>query len=269
LEKKKREMMEELGQADAPAVATLGDASIASPFTCKSMSVLPVLDIIRQGRCTLVSTHQMYRILAVNSLVNAYTMSVLYFEGVKMGDYQSTAVGMIIAACFLFISWSKPMPTLSKEKPQSRLFNPTTILSVLLQFAVHLAVIIYTVIFTKQFLPEDYLPDDPDIPFKPNLINTSVFLVSCAMQVSTFLVNYRGHPFMQSLFENRGLILSLGSLSVAMWLAALEVAPEWNAFFELVPLPTPQFRYTMVGLMAGDLVVTYVLDRIISLIFGR
>jgi len=267
LERRKQQMMEEWGQADAPAVATLGDASIASPFTCKSMSVLPVLDIIRQGRCTLVSTHQMYRILAINSLVNAYTMSVLYFEGVKMGDKQATAVGMIIAACFLFISWSKPMPTLSKEKPQSRLFNPTTVISVLLQFIVHLAVIIYTVAFTKGFLPEGYLPDDPDLPFKPNLINSSVFLVSCAMQVSTFLVNYRGHPFMQSLFENRALLISLVSLSVCMWLAALEVVPEWNAFFELVPLPSPQFRYTMVGLMAGDLIVTYVLDRIISFIF--
>jgi len=267
LEKKRQELMAEMGQADASAVATLGDASIASPFTCKSLSVMPVLDIIKQGRCTLVSTHQMYRILALYSLVNAYTMSVLFFEGLRMGDTQSTTVGVIIAMCFLFISWSKPLDSLSPEKPMSRLFNANTVISVLLQFIVHLAVIIYTVIFTKGYLPEDYLADDPDTPFQPSLINSSVFLVSCAMQVSTFLVNYRGHPFMQSLFENRGLLWSLVALSAAMWLSALEISPEWNTFFELVPFPTPQFRYILVALMAGDLVVTYVLDRIVSFIF--
>ena len=269
LQRRQKELMDEMAQGDVPAVASLGDASIASPFTCRSISVLPVLDIIRQGRCTLVSTHQMYRILAVNSLVNAYTMSVLYFEGVKMGDKQSTTVGIIVALCFLFISWGKPMPKLSKQKPQARLFNASTILSVLLQFAVHLAVIIYTVAYTKRFLPADYLPDDPDSPFAPTLINSSVFLVSCAMQVSSFLVNYRGHPFMQSLVENKGLLGSLAALSAAMWLSALEVAPEWNAFFELVPFPSSEFRLTLVALMAGDLVATFILDRLISLIFGK
>ena len=269
LQRRQKELMDEMAQGDVPAVAALGDASIASPFTCRSVSVLPVLDVIRQGRCTLVSTHQMYRILAVTSLVNAYTMSVLYFEGFKMGGKQNTTVNVIVALCFLFISWGKPMPTLSRQRPQARLFNPSTVLSVLLQFAVHLAVIVYTVAYTKRFLPPDYLPDDPDSPFAPTLINSSVFLVSCAMQVSSFLVNYRGHPFMQSLVENKGLLGSLAALSAAMWLGALEVLPNWNAFFELVPFPSSEFRLTLVALMAGDLVATFILDRLISLIFGK
>ena len=32
---------------------------------------------------------------------------------------------------------------------------------------------------------------DPDGPFKPNVINTVVFLISFTMQVSTFAVNYQ------------------------------------------------------------------------------
>lgn len=42
--------------------------------------------IVRQGRCTLVTTIQMYRILAVHCLVLSYMLSAMYSSGVKSGD---------------------------------------------------------------------------------------------------------------------------------------------------------------------------------------
>lgn len=35
--------------------------------------------------------------------------------------------------------------------------------------------------------------------FKPNLLNTAVYLMSSSLQIATFAVNYRGRPFMESL----------------------------------------------------------------------
>lgn len=45
----------------------------------------------------------------------------------------------------------------------------------------------------------------PDAEFKPNLVNTVCFLVNWIIQITTFAVNYIGHPFNTALADNKGL----------------------------------------------------------------
>lgn len=136
-------MMEaELGD-DEPPTLKLGDASVAAPFTSKLRDVIAIPNIIRQGRCTLVATIQMYKILALNCLISAYSLSVLYLEGIKFGDTQYTISGMLMSVCFLSISRAKVVEGLSKERPQPNIFNVYIIGSILGQFAVHIVTMIY------------------------------------------------------------------------------------------------------------------------------
>jgi len=138
---------------DEPPTIKLGDASVAAPFTSKLSNVIAIPNIIRQGRCTLVATIQMYKILALNCLISAYSLSVLYLEGIKFGDGQVTISGMLMSVCFLSISRAKSVEGLSKERPQPNIFNFYIIGSILGQFAVHIVTLIYIARYCDQLAP--------------------------------------------------------------------------------------------------------------------
>ena len=57
----------------------------------------------------------MYKILALNCLITAYSLSVQYLDGIKFGDYQVTITGMLMSVCFLCISRAKVKESFSDE----------------------------------------------------------------------------------------------------------------------------------------------------------
>ena len=96
-----REQMRALQQAeDEVLYVGLGDASVAAPFTYRGTSIQCCKDIALQGRCALVTMLQIYKILGVNCLVTALTLSKLTIEGVKQGDAQMTGMGVVVAGLF-------------------------------------------------------------------------------------------------------------------------------------------------------------------------
>jgi cation-transporting ATPase 13A1 len=246
-----------LAEADEEGnkIVQLGDASIAAPFTSKGSSILPLLSILRQGRCTLVTTMQMFKILALNSLIYAYSLSVLYMDGIKYGDTQATIVALLSATCFLFISRSQPLTKLSKEKPVSKLFSLYMVISVIGQFAIHLASLMF-IHQEASKLREGSKPDS-ESTFAPSIVNSAIFLLGASQQLSTFFVNYQGHPFMQSIRENRGFFVCLLITAAITVTSALQIVPEFNTSFDLVILP-PQFAQTLVAVMGLDFLGAWV-----------
>ena len=120
---------------------------------------------------------------------------------------------------------------------------------------------------SKKHLPPDYKPD-PDGEFKANVINSVVFLVSAVQQVSVFVVNLKGPPFMSGLTENSPLLYSLACTFVLTFLLASETIPQLNKFLQLVPFPTPAFRSFVLTLLAADIGCSFLWDRLMTFIFA-
>ncbi|XP_077243371.1 phosphate deficiency response 2 [Tasmannia lanceolata] len=235
--KKLMDEMNEEGDGRAPPIVKLGDASMASPFTAKHASVAPTTDIIRQGRSTLVTTLQMFKILGLNCLATAYVLSVMYLDGVKLGDVQATISGIFTAAFFLFISHARPLPTLSAARPHPNIFCAYVFLSLLGQFAVHIFFLISAVNEAGKYMPEECI--EPDSDFHPNLVNTVSYTVNMMIQVATFAVNYMGHPFNQSIPENKPFLYALLAAAGFFTVIASDLFRDLNNWLKLVPLPKP------------------------------
>lgn len=119
-------------------IVRLGDASIASPFTCRQSSIYPTIKVIQQGRCTLVTMLQIYKIQALTCLSLAYCLSALYVDGVKLGDSQMTLSGIFSAILFLVMSHAKPLQTLAPTRPPATILCFYVLFTVAGQFAVHM-----------------------------------------------------------------------------------------------------------------------------------
>jgi cation-transporting ATPase 13A1 len=209
-----------------------------------------------------------YQILALQCLISSYSLSVLYLDGVKYGDTQMTAMGMLGSISFMSVSRSKPLDRLSSVRPLTSIFHPALFISLLGQFVIHLSTMVLAVYSAKQHLPLDH-EVELDGQFKPGILNTVVFLVANVQQVTVFVVNLQGRPFMTGLTENRPLLWSLVCTFILTFMFASESLPGLNKYFQLVPFPDDAFRDFILKILMIDVGASFFLDRLMKFIFAR
>merc|ERR1711957_778253 len=119
----------------------------------------------------------------------------------------------------------------------------------------------------KQYLEDDYKVDLDGV-FKPGILQTVVYLVSNVQQVTVFVVNLQGRPFMTGLTENRPLLWSLLATFILTFMFASESIPGLNKYFQLVPFPNEAYRNFILTILVLDVVVSFCFDRLMKFIFA-
>jgi cation-transporting ATPase 13A1 len=107
---------------------------------------------------------------------------------------------------------------------------------------------------------------DLEAEFKPSLLNTAIYLLQLAQQISTFAVNYQGRPFREGITENRGMyygLLGVGALALS---GATEFVPELNEALKLVKM-TDMFKFKLSSAMIFDLGVTWLIEIVLKTLY--
>merc|ERR1719359_193166 len=123
---------------DETPMVQLGDASTAAPFTSRAPSIGATVDIVRQGRCTLLSAVQQMQIMMLESMISAYTMSTMSVDGTRPSEAQMMASGTLMSVASLAFSFSKPVDRMHPVRPLASVFHPAHLFSLLGQVSIHL-----------------------------------------------------------------------------------------------------------------------------------
>jgi cation-transporting ATPase 13A1 len=262
-DKNKKEQPFNILQLDEEGTIKSGDVTAAAPFTSKSGSIKCIKNIFIQGRCTLVITFQMFKILALNCLLSAYSLSVLALKGIKFSDYQSTYMGFVVAFFFLMLSKGEPLKRLNPNKPPYTIFAISSIISILGQAITHLTSLYLILHLTEQYDPLGVgYSKSLDEPFAPTLINSIIFIYSGLNQMINFVCNYQGEPFMRNLSENKWMTRLSALIIIVAGIVIFDLHPPLNESLELLPFPDDMtYKISFVVIMALDFTICYLLEN--------
>jgi len=136
-------LKEEMEAEMRSVVVRPGDASTAAPFTSRAPSVRNMVDIVRQGRCTLLSALQNQQIMMLECIITAYTLSALSVEGARSSERQMMASSWMLMIASMAFAFATPIDNMSKIRPLSSLFHRAVFVSMLGQAAIHLGCMRY------------------------------------------------------------------------------------------------------------------------------
>ncbi|CAE8582444.1 unnamed protein product [Polarella glacialis] len=155
MEAKVKEMQESMdSSAGGLPMVRPGDASIAAPFTSKAPSVKNCVDLIRQGRCTLLSALQQQQIMMLNCIINAYVLSALSLEGSRTSERQMMASHWLLTTASLAFAYASPCDKMHPVRPLRSLFHPAVFVSMLGQAAIHLFCMVIAVRMARAAMDE-------------------------------------------------------------------------------------------------------------------
>jgi cation-transporting ATPase 13A1 len=160
------------------------------------------------------------------------------------------------------------MDRLSAERPQSRIFTAHMMLGIMGQFALHMLTLLTAVQLSLPHTPTDADTKSPDTAFQPNVLNTVVYLVSTTATTATFIANYRGHPFMQSLRDNTWLYRALVANVLFVLLMASGAVQEVNDVMKLAEMPSLTLRLQLMTLVLFDLCSTVLYSNMLKRVFA-
>lgn len=257
-----------LKAADIGISLSEAEASVAAPFTSRIFEISCVLDVIKEGRASLVTSFSCFQYMSLYSAIQFISVSILYKEGSNLGDFQFLYIDlMLIIPIAIFMSWAKPYDKVVKKKPTANLISPKIIVSlvgnIMLIFIGQLAVW-YWVKNAKYPWYIKPIPGNDDEVSSTD--NTVLFFYSTFQYILVALMLTVGPPYREPVVNNIPFIMTIvGTIFVSLILMCIDV----NSWFgNLMDLTWLSFEVKF-GLFTGAIVNYVMLELSNKYVFSR
>ena len=182
------------------------EASIAAPFTSKNQNISCLIPLLKEGKCSLVTSLQTFKYMMMYSLIQFIAVTLVMVLRSYLSEIQYLSVDIfIIFPLAFFIPMTGPYKLLTKHHPTDSLISfpvitsilSQTIISFIFQFVGHLLPVYLLKNYKNVCLPDD---EDTEILACPD--NTCVFLVSNAQYFIAAAAFSISKPFKSPIYTN-------------------------------------------------------------------
>ena len=214
-----------LKAADIGISLSEAEASVAAPFTSTRPDISCVIEVIKEGRASLVTSFSCFKYMALYSLIQFTSITILYNLASSLGDFQFLFIDLFIilpVAVAMARTW--PYPTLHTKRPTANLLSKKVLLSMLAQVILCSGFQVFVFCLTRRqpwYRPPQVNPDELNVV---NAENSALFLVSSFQYITVAAVFSVGPPFRQPIYTNPMLLTSLTVLTcMSMYLSLIHI----------------------------------------------
>ncbi|KAJ2916792.1 hypothetical protein MD484_g3663, partial [Candolleomyces efflorescens] len=198
-----------LKAADVGISLSEAEASVAAPFTSSTPDVGCVLEVIKEGRAALVTSFSCFKYMALYSLIQFTSVTLLYYFASSLGDFQFLYIDLfIIIPVAVAMARTLPYPRIYHKRPTANLVSRKVLASIIGQVLITAAVQVWAYLWVRRqpwyTPPPKHTPEDGDKLESTNDENTAVFLISCFQYILVAAVFSIGPPYRKPMWTNGG-----------------------------------------------------------------
>ncbi|KAJ7324593.1 hypothetical protein JRQ81_017613 [Phrynocephalus forsythii] len=262
------------------------EASVASPFTSRTPSIACVPNLIREGRAALITSFCVFKFMALYSIIQYLSVTLLYSIESNLGDFQFLFIDLALILVVVFtMSLNPAWKELVARRPPSGLISGSLLCSVLSQILIALGFQMVGFLWVRQqpwYETWTPLSDACSLAKAPpgnasqagngsetdehnirNYENTTIFFISSFQYLTVAVAFSKGKPFRQPCYKNHLFVISLVVLYAFVLLILLHPVASIDRFLELVCVPF-SWRLSILLLVAVNALVALLVEESVA-----
>ncbi|XP_056450032.1 cation-transporting ATPase 13A2 isoform X1 [Gadus chalcogrammus] len=255
-----------LRASDVGVSLSEAEASVASPFTSKVNNISCVPLLIREGRCSLVTSFSLFRYMALYSLIQFSSVLILYTVKTNLSDWQFLFFDLFLVTLLAIVMGrGGPSEELHPRRPPASLIALPILggmfLHTLFNILGQTGALLIT---TSQDWFVQLNSTESGAANLPNMEETSVFALSGYQYIIMAVVVTKGYPYKKPLYHNflfLGLLLIF--LGVMTWLV-LYPGPVFAKLLQLYTYPDTTLNMLLVSLAALNFLTCFLMEVLID-----